>query len=56
MVGVPGIRTIDITADKAGSGTLHLVLGRLWEVEEAFRKGEVFEPVGDIKIDLTVSE
>ena len=55
MVGVPGTRLIEITATGEGQGTLHLVLGREWEVKEAFRKGEVYEPVGDIKLDLNVT-
>ncbi len=55
MVGVPGTRYIEITAKAAGSGVLHLVLGRPWEATESFRKGEVFQPVGDIKIDITVT-
>ena len=56
MVGVPGTRFIDITGTSEGQGTLHLILGREWEVKEAFRKGEVYEPVGDIKMDLKVSQ
>ena len=55
MVGVPGTRIIEITATSAGSGVLHLVLGRPWEAAESFRKGEVYQPVGDIKIDITVN-
>ena len=55
MVGVPGTRFIELMGMKEGSGTLHLVLGRPWEVKEAFRNGEVYQPVGDIKIELTVN-
>ena len=55
MVGVPGTRYIDIEGLAEGSGTLHLILGRPWEVEAAFKKKEVYQPVGDIKIDLSVS-
>ena len=55
MVGVPGTRYIEILGTGEGKGTLHLILGREWEVKEAFRKGEVYEPVGDIKLDLDVS-
>ncbi len=32
MVGVPGTRFIDILGVAPGSGTLHLILGRSWEV------------------------
>ena len=39
-----------------GEGVLHLILGRPWEVKDAFRKGEVYEPVGDIKIQVKVRE
>lgn len=55
MVGVPGTRFIELMGMKEGAGTLHLVLGRPWEVKEAFRNGEVYQPVGDIKIELTVN-
>ena len=50
MVGVPGTRYLEIQALTAGEGVLHIILGRPWEVKEAFSKGEVYEPVGDIKI------
>ena len=39
-----------------GEGVLHIILGRPWEVKEAFRKGEVYEPVGDIKIQVKVKD
>ena len=55
MVGVPGTRFIEITGTAAGSGLLHLVLGRPWEAAEALRKGEVYQPLGIIKIDVTVT-
>ena len=42
MVGVPGTRYLDILGTAEGSGVLHLVLGRPWEVTDAFRKGEVY--------------
>ena len=55
MVGVPGTRYVTIEALAEGEGCLHLILGRSWEVEEAFKKGEVYQPVGDLKMDISVS-
>ena len=56
MVGVPGTRYLEIEGVGKGEGTLHLVLGRPWEVTEAFSKGEVYQPVGDLKFDIKVTE
>ena len=56
MVGVPGTRFLEIQALKMGQGILHIILGRPWEVKEAFRKNEVYEPVGDIKIQIKVTD
>ena len=54
LVGVPGTRYLEFMGTAEGSGVFHLVLGRPWEVTEAFRKGEVYEPVGSIRMNLTV--
>ena len=56
MVGVPGTRFLEIQALNIGEGVLHIILGRPWEVKAAFSKGEVYEPVGDIKIQIKVTE
>ncbi len=56
MVGVPGTRFIEMQGMTPGKGILHILLGRPWEVEAAFTKDEVYEPVGDIKIEITVRE
>ena len=56
MVGVPGTRYIEMQGLTPGNGILHVILGRPWEVEAAFKKDEVYEPVGDIKLEITVKE
>ena len=47
---------MEIEALSKGQGAVHLILGRPWEVQKAFENGEVYQPVQDIKFDVTVNE
>ena len=54
LVGSPGTRSLEIVALTEGAGTCHLILGRPWEVRQAFEEGRVYEPVGNIRFDVDV--
>jgi len=54
LVGAPGTRYMTIEGVGEGEGICHLILGRPWEVQQAFEKNEIYEPVQDIKINVKV--
>ena len=56
LVGAPGTRTMELEALTAGKGTVHMILGRPWEVQKSFEMGEVYQPVQDIKFEVTVND
>ena len=57
LVGVPGTRIIGIEALKpVQKGVLHFVLCRPWELEAKIQRGEVYEPIQDLKVNVTILE
>ena len=55
-MGAPGTRTLEMEGLAEGNGTVHLIMGRPWEVQKSFEMGEVYEPVQDMKFEVTVSK
>ena len=45
LVGAPGTRFIEIEALQEGKGTVHMIMGRPWEVQRSFEMGEIYQPV-----------
>ena len=55
LVGVPGTRIIGLEALKSVEmGVLHFVLCRPWELEQKIQRGEIYEPIQSMKININV--
>ena len=53
LVGVPGTRIISVEALKpVDKGVLHFVLCRPWELEQKIARGELYEPIQSMKINV----
>ena len=55
LVGAPGTRIIGLEAlQPVAKGVLHFVLCRPWELEQKIQRGEIYEPIQDIKINIKI--